>query len=189
MSAGRRGIGGVLLEASPDAGWRRWRDLGLRGLDVEGRVDAGFPGRNEQRDVAFAEGLYGTGLRLAEWASVRVCELPDDDPGRNFSTRWLANACAKGGYGHKYWIPRPTLLEVLSYLEGARARVVRRAQREGRYERLDRVRLILDVQREHLVVLEPDGRQTRPTMTRSAQPCGAGCSAGPRRAWSRWRCG
>ncbi len=146
------------------AGWRRWRDLGLRGLDTNGRPDAGFRARNEQRDVAFAEGLYGTGLRLTEWASVLVCELPEDDPGRGFSTRWLANACAKGGYGHKYWIPRPTLLTVMSYLEGARARAVRRGQREGRYERLARVRLVLDVQRDRLVVQEPDGRQTQPTI-------------------------
>jgi len=90
------------------AGYRRWRDLGLRGLDVDGRPDSGFRGRNEQRDVAFAEGLYGTGLRLTEWASVLVCELPEDDPGRGYSTRWLANASAKRGYGHKYWIPRHT---------------------------------------------------------------------------------
>jgi integrase len=146
------------------AGYRRWRDLGLRGLGIDGRPDNGFRGRNEQRDVAFAEGLYGTGLRLTEWASVLVCELPEDDPSRGFSTRWLANACAKRSYGHRYWIPRRPLLEVLSYLEGARARAVRRAQRSGRYERIAGVRLVLDVQREHLVVLEPDGRQTRPAI-------------------------
>ncbi|MEV6230841.1 hypothetical protein AB0L88_23560 [Saccharopolyspora shandongensis] len=101
---------------------------------------------------------------MTEWASILGCELPEDDPSRGGSTRWLANACAKRGYGHKYWIPRRILLDVLSYLEGARARAVRRAQRAGPYERLGRVRLVLDVQREHLVVLEPDGRQTRPAI-------------------------
>ncbi|WP_380633247.1 site-specific integrase [Saccharothrix lopnurensis] len=146
------------------AGYRRWRDLGLRGLDVDGRPDPGFRGRNEQRDAAFAEGLYGTGLRLTEWASVLICELPEDDPGRGYATRWLANACAKGGYGHKYWMSRRTSTEVLSYVEGARARVVRRAQHAGRYERLRRVRLVLGVDGDRLVVMEPDGRQTTPAI-------------------------
>jgi hypothetical protein len=45
---------------------------------------------------------------------------------------------------------------------GLRARAVRRAQREGRYDRLDRVRLVLDVERDHLRILELDRRETRP---------------------------
>lgn len=43
------------------AGYDRWVDLGLRGLDVDGREDRSFRGRNEQRDATFADGLYGTG--------------------------------------------------------------------------------------------------------------------------------
>src|SRR6266536_2055143 len=35
------------------AGYRRWRDLGLRGLGIDGREDRSFRGRNEQRDAAF----------------------------------------------------------------------------------------------------------------------------------------
>ena len=52
------------------AGYRRWRDLGLRGLEVDGRENGTFRGRNDHRDAAFADSLYGTGLRLTEWASV-----------------------------------------------------------------------------------------------------------------------
>lgn len=146
------------------AGYRRWRDLGLRGLDTEGRQDRRWRGRNEQRDAAFADGLYGTGLRLSEWASILLGELSADDPTRGYATCWLADACAKGGYGHKYWMPRWALVDVLDYIEGARARAVRRAQREGRYERPDWVRLVLDVDREHLRIAEPDGRETRPAV-------------------------
>jgi site-specific recombinase XerD len=83
------------------AGYRRWRDLGLRGLNTNGRAEPAWRGRNEQRDSAFADGLYGTGLRLTEWASVLLGELPADEPGRGYATRWLADACAKGGYGHE----------------------------------------------------------------------------------------
>lgn len=144
------------------AGYSRWRDLGVRGLGADGRADRRWRGRNEQRDSAFTNGLYGTGLRLTEWASVLTCELPTDNPGRGYSTCMLADASAKGGYGHKYWMPRLVLVEVMAYLEGARARAVRQAQRAGRYARLQRWRTVLDIQGDRLVVLEPDGRETRP---------------------------
>lgn len=144
------------------AGYRRWRDLCLRGLDRDGRPDAAWRGRNSQRDAAFADGLYDSGLRLSEWASVLLSELPDDDPSRGYSTCWLADACAKGGYGHKYWLPRPAVLSVLSYLEGARAKAVRQAQRAGSYERVDRPRLVLGWHGDRVTIREPDGRQTEP---------------------------
>ncbi|MEU9079110.1 site-specific integrase [Kitasatospora sp. NPDC048538] len=115
------------------AGYRRWRDIGLRGLGLDGLEDPRWRGRGEQRDGAFADGLFETGLRLSEWASVLDIELPGDDPDRAFTTRWLADACAKGGLGRRYWLPRSALLGVLSYSEGARARAVRRAQRQDRY--------------------------------------------------------
>ena len=54
------------------AGFVRFRDVGLMGFTVDGRDDPGFRGRNGQRDGAFADGLYGTGLRLQEWGSVLV---------------------------------------------------------------------------------------------------------------------
>ena len=91
-----------------------------------------------------------------------LAELPAVGPGRGYVTCWLADGCAKGGYGHTYWMPHWALVKVLDYVEGSRARAVRRAQREGRYDRLDRVRLVLDVGRDHLRILELDGRETRP---------------------------
>jgi site-specific recombinase XerD len=63
-------------------GYRRWRDIGLRGLDRAGREVASWRARCPQRDCAFADGLYGTGLRLSEWASLLHVELPFDDPDR-----------------------------------------------------------------------------------------------------------
>jgi hypothetical protein len=48
-------------------------------------------------------------------------------------------------------------VKVLDYVEGARARAVRAAPK-GRYDRLDRVRLVLDVERDHLRILELDRR-------------------------------
>lgn len=124
------------------AAFDRWRDVGLRGLDLAGRVDRSWQGRHEQRDAAFANGLYGTGLRLSEWASVVLPELPRSEPGRGYFTCSLADKCAKGGYGHPYWMPRAVLTEVLAYVEGARARAVRRAQAAGCYEAVGGRRLV-----------------------------------------------
>jgi integrase len=118
------------------AGYARWRDLGLRGLDLDGAEAEGWRGRNPQRDCAFADGLYGTGLRLHEWATILLAELPEDDPARGYFTRRLAAACAKGVRGRRYWMPRGVLADVLSYCEGERAAAVRRARAEGRYEKL-----------------------------------------------------
>jgi hypothetical protein len=67
---------------------------------------------------------------------------PADDPARGYATRWLAEVCAKGRVGRKYWLPRVALTEVLSYGEGARALAVRRAQGQGRYEQLANVQVV-----------------------------------------------
>lgn len=125
------------------AGYKRWRDLGTRGMGLSGRPDRWWRGRNEQRDAAFCDGLYGSGLRVSEWASVVLPELPAYDARRGYYTCVLANDCAKGGYGHLYWLPRAALKAVLSYVEGARAAAVRRAQAAGRYDHVDGPRLVL----------------------------------------------
>jgi integrase len=130
---------------------RRWVDVGLRGLSPVGVEPAGSRNRTGSRDAAFAEFLYGSGLRLAEAASVLDVELPDDaDPARSYWTLRLAAACAKGGRGRRFWLPRTSLGEVLSYVEGSRALAVRRAQADGRYERLPRL---------HVVDGPPSGRR------------------------------
>jgi len=133
IAAGPVGIRSRDVKWFTPAGYRRWRDLGLRGFGLDGLEDPRWRGRGEQRDAAFADGLFETGLRLSEWASVLDIELPADDPGRAFTTCWPADACAKGGFGRRYWLPRPALLAALSYAEGARAKAVRRAQRHDRY--------------------------------------------------------
>jgi integrase len=126
-------------------GYRRWRDVGLRGLDLAGREVALWRGRSPQRDCAFADGLYGTGLRLSEWASLLQIELPLADPARGFFTSRLASACAKGGRGRRYWMPRHVLADVLAYIEGERAAAVRRAQACGRYGRVAERRILVRV--------------------------------------------
>lgn len=120
--------------------FEQWRDIGLRGYGFDGRRLEGWRGFNEDRDAAFVDGLYGTGLRLAEWASVLDVELPPQDSGSRFPKAWLVAACIKGGKGgREYRIPRSVLEEIAAYLdplEGSRAEAVERARRRGRYDRL-----------------------------------------------------
>ncbi|MFI9193004.1 hypothetical protein ACIG0A_27380 [Streptomyces californicus] len=139
------------------AGFTRWLDLGIRGMDLDGRPDRWWRGRNEQRDTAFCQGLYGNGLRVAEWASVMIPELPPYDRQRRYYACHLADACAKKGYGHPYWTPQSAMKGVISYIEGPRAAAVRRAQQTGRYERVQEMRLVLETHGTSAVTLERPG--------------------------------
>ena len=135
----------------------RWRDLGLRGRGKDGRPSLSGGTRNEQRDVAFYEGLYGTGLRLSEWSSIIVDEIPPLDSRRSFFKAVLADRCAKGGYGHPYWIPRRTLADVESYVEGPRALAIEKARRRGLYEALSNAVVVGASKMRHCIALPAEG--------------------------------
>jgi hypothetical protein len=64
------------------AALEQWRNIGLRAFDFNGLRRDGWRGFNEDRDCAFVDGLYGTGLRVREWASVLDVELPASDAER-----------------------------------------------------------------------------------------------------------
>ncbi|WP_433206813.1 hypothetical protein ACQP1G_20740 [Nocardia sp. CA-107356] len=117
-------------------GYKCWRDVGLRGLGRDGREMRGWRSRNTQRDCTFADGLYGTGLRVSEWATVLTVELPTEDHSRGYYTCRLASECGKGGRGRRYWMPRSVLVDVLSYVESGRAAAVRRARVKGLYDQM-----------------------------------------------------
>jgi integrase len=158
LAVGPSGIRSQDIKWLDPAGYRRWRDVGLCGFGLDGLEDPRWRGRNEQRDQAFADGLYDTGLRLQEWASILDIELPADDPARGYATRWLAAACAKGKIGRKYWLPRVVLTQVMAYGEGERALAVHRAQRQGRYKHLADARVVERVHANgRLKVRKPNG--------------------------------
>lgn len=78
-------------------GFEQWVDIGLRGYGFDGLRRAGWRGGScEDRDIAFADGLYGTGLRLTEWASILDVELPPAG-GVRYARAYLAAAGGTGG--------------------------------------------------------------------------------------------
>ena len=160
----------VGLEASPsrvrraDVKWltpeafRLWRNVGLRGFSLEGLPSERWRGRTEDRDVAYAEGLYGTGLRMAEWSSVLTVELPSQQQRGLFRIQ-LASACAKGNRGRRYWMRRRVLQLAQFYCEeGSRRAAVASAQLQGRYEVLTNRWLLREVRKGgQLRVVNPKG--------------------------------
>lgn len=163
-----------LLEASPsgvrraDVKWltpdafRLWRDVGLRGFTAEDVPAESWQGLNEDRNAAFADGLYGTGLRCAEWASVLTLEIPPS-AASGLTKCQLAGACAKGRFDRPYWLPRNVLQAIGFYLnEGSRPAAVARAQAGGLYERLPNLLLVEEITNHGaLVVRNTNGRATR----------------------------
>lgn len=157
--------------------FEQWRDVGLRGYGFDGLRQPMWRGASEDRDTAFVDGLYGTGLRVSEWASVLDIELPDLGVTR-FPKAWLSGACIKGKkQGREYRIPRSVLRSIASYtdpVEGSRAEIVERAQRAGRYDQVPGARImtgynprsrLLSIEGEHgthqlsVDVLGPDERR------------------------------
>lgn len=165
-------VGGrhVVLESTPsgmrraDVKWltpqafRLWRNLGLRGFTRDGLPSPDWQGLTEDRDTAFVEGLFGTGLRIGEWASMLTSELPK--PGSEGLVRsQVGSACAKGGAGRPFWMRRRVARQVDFYLsEGSRCAAVARAQAAGRYERVADPWIVEQVRRDgQLEVVAVDG--------------------------------
>ncbi|MEV8183293.1 site-specific integrase [Specibacter sp. NPDC078692] len=142
---------------SPGA-FRKWRDVGLHGIAPNGQERTRWRPRSQTRDAAFVDGLYGTGLRLQEWASVLTCELRQPAEQNRYVTLQLAAGCAKGGHGHSYWVKREVINSVNDYIETDRAAAIRRAQASQVYDQLTGIRIVTRVGGGgRLELTEPDG--------------------------------
>lgn len=149
ISTTTKSIGGVVVERidvdthanrQHDVKWlspgaqARWRDVGILGVAGDGTEAKVWRSRCGERDLAYVEGLYRTGLRMQEWASFLLLELPSDEKQRWFYTLALTDACAKGGYGHKFWIDHIAVNHVRTYKEGERQIAIASARARGMYE-------------------------------------------------------
>ncbi|MFD8477714.1 tyrosine-type recombinase/integrase [Streptomyces globisporus] len=115
--------------------FRRWVDVGLRGHTAAGVVGPGWSGRLEDRNAAFADLLFSSGVRLSEGASLLTFEMPRPrlNGGRYYHGR-LARAVTKSKRARTFYASAPAVASVESYVESTRALAVRRAQVRGRYD-------------------------------------------------------
>lgn len=123
--------------------FRLWRDAGLRGYDGDGRRDRSFRGRHDDRNAAFADLLFSSGLRRTEAASLLTIELPrlQGQPQRYFDAR-LAAAVAKGYKSRTFYVSSAALRAVEAYRVTSRRAVIRGAQAAKRYENLGPVKVV-----------------------------------------------
>lgn len=132
------------------ATYRGWRDVGFRGYTLVpgsspgkyrmGEPEATYRGRNKQRNVAWCDLAYLTGMRLTEQSYLLLPELPPQ------MTSDLVEVGLGGGIT-KYRKPRlivepPTAaMGVWEYTVGERQDAVARANRRGVYEDGDWIRV------------------------------------------------
>jgi site-specific recombinase XerD len=118
-----------------------WRDVAFRGggLQAQGRgkitlgaTDKKNRSRNRQRNAAFADLLYLTGLRLQEGASLLTCELPNQMSG-TVTEFMLGKLTAKGDKERMILEPPEAALQVFKYLRGERRDAIERARKRDKY--------------------------------------------------------
>lgn len=152
--------------------FRRWVDVGLRGFSENGVPGAAWGGRMEDRNSAFANLLFSSGLRLTEASSLLTLEVPQSEVGhrRYFSGR-LAPVVTKSKRARTFYMAAPVVGEIEAYCDSGRARVIRRAQRQGRYDVLPRMRLVTSVSGHRMKVLhwrDRDGLLGQTALTRAS---------------------
>ena len=132
------------------AAFRQWCDVGLGGYRVDDTYDDAWRGRTAARNLAFAELLWSSGLRLREAATLLFAELPGPESSRYPSAR-LSEATAKGP-GRDFWMSQRALTAIRSYRNVSRAEAVQRAQELDRYDDIPGIMIQASVTRNRQLV-------------------------------------
>jgi integrase len=142
-AAKRSGVKFITIED-----YRRFRDVGLQGLDAGGGERAGARDRNGCRNALFADLLITTGLRLEEASSLLAVEIEeairastsarlrhDADGDKQVAFR-LPAALTKGDKGRSIRIPASLLARLRSYIEVERSVAVSKFQARSGSKRM-----------------------------------------------------
>mgnify|MGYP001213158570 CR=1 FL=1 len=124
------------------AAYRQWARIGLGGYNAEGLRDEAWRGRNDGRNLAFAELLWTSGLRLQEASSLLLNEMPSNNADKLHLRGRLSGATTKNGAGRDFWVSARAAALVEGYLVSTRQLAVDRARDEGRYESLPGLRVV-----------------------------------------------
>src|SRR3546814_6978136 len=99
--------------------YRIFRDVGLRGLALDGTERPGARDRNGLRNALFADLLVTTGLRLEEASGLLADELAaidhDHDQAQQLWLR-LPPPLTKGDRGRSVLVPRRLLRQIAAYV-------------------------------------------------------------------------
>lgn len=106
--------------------WLSFRNIGLRGHLPDGSADPTFRCSDIERNVLGSEIAVGTGLRLAEFASLLTSEA--------LAPEFTIGACAKRGIAREVYLVERMNQAVAQYLRGTRKALVH--SRQGRYRRI-----------------------------------------------------
>ena len=120
--------------------YRRFRDVGLQGLAVDGGERPGARDRNGSRNALFADLLITTGLRLEEASSLLAVEIEEAIRATAGADKQVAfrlpAALTKGDKGRTIRIPASLLARLRSYLEVERANAIAKFQGRDCRQRL-----------------------------------------------------
>ncbi|MDK9497036.1 site-specific integrase [Streptomyces katrae] len=122
--------------------YRLWRDVGLRGYTADGRRDPGFRGRNDDRNAAYSDVLFSSGVRRTEGGSLLTIEVPVMGGTRRYFDGRLAKEVTKSRRERTFYVSAESLRSVDAYVRTSRRAVIRRAQAKGRYDSLEDVLLV-----------------------------------------------
>lgn len=131
--------------------FRQWRDVGLAGYRLDGSRDSSWRGRSDGRNVAFANLLWSSGLRLREAGTLLLDELPEPDSTARYLRARVGDAVAKGR-GRDFWMGSEARRDLDAYIMSTRAAAVSRARREGRFEQVTNGLVIVGHDRSRLQV-------------------------------------
>lgn len=121
--------------------YRTFRDVGLRGLTVDGTERPGARDRNGARNALFAELLLTTGLRLEEASFLLASELAAlSSPAFASRQAWLVlpSALTKGDCGRSVLLPRRVLQQIAAYVGVERAVAVAKFAARSGWQGIDR---------------------------------------------------
>ena len=138
----------------PDT-YRVWRRVGLGGYTMDGLPDPSWRGRNDGRNLAFADTLWTSGLRRREAGTLLLCELPAPQSDGVLSRARVADAVAKGR-ARNFWISQVGLQAIDGYRESTRALSVLRGQAAGRYDQIRGRRIVRRVTANRQLRLEDE---------------------------------
>ena len=125
--------------------YRLWRDVGLCGYTAKSRPDRSWRGRHDDRNAAYADLLFSSGLRRTEAGSLLTWELPPSGAlhQRYFASR-VAAAVTKSKRARAFYVSAQALRGIEAYVGTTRRAAIRRAQAEHRYDDLDGMRMVID---------------------------------------------